>query len=474
MPRSPEGRGRLRVRHATSKGHPLHQLRLLRHPDRLGDRGARRIPERGRPRRLHGRQGHARAAVPGDAGRDHERFVRALRRGHAAYGDQVRPGSGVGPGALARPVPPRLDPALASVSRDQRPARALREEVRDRADLEHRRQASGRHAPALPGRLGPGRDGSAGALVQARPGPLQGVRAADRRQEGLGAHRVGLRSRCRALHQGQDPGHLGEPARAEARVEPEEADRGGQEPPRSGEAPGSRLKVVAVSESAFVLTSSLWQTNAVALRSGEEAMLIDSPYFPDELEMVPEILRQSGFEPAGLLATHGDWDHLLARLVFPEHSLGVAESTGVRIRSAPGEAQRDLRKADNEYYVRRPRPLSLGSYQPLPVPGKLELGSEELELYPAEGQTDDGMILAARWLGVLVCGDYLSDVELPTWSDKDLYRKTLDRLRPLVEEATVVVPGHGSPMPQDEALRVLEDDIAYLDEGTVPKGRFTS
>jgi glyoxylase-like metal-dependent hydrolase (beta-lactamase superfamily II) len=106
------------------------------------------------------------------------------------------------------------------------------------------------------------------------------------------------------------------------------------------------------------------------------------------------------------------------------------------------------------------------------VPGKLELGGEELELHPAEGHTDDGMILFARWSGVLVCGDYLSDVELPTWSDKALYRTTLDRLRALVEAADIVIPGHGAPMTRDSALVVLAEDIAYLDEGTVPRGRF--
>src|SRR6476660_4053084 len=206
------------------------------------------------------------------------------------------------------------------------------------------------------------------------------------------------------------------------------------------------------------MASSLWQTNAIALRAGNEAMLVDSPYFPDELELLPEVLRQAGFEPVGLLATHGDWDHLLGRLAFPEASLGVAESTATRIREQPGVAQKELRDADNEYYVRRARPLSLGSYQPLPVPGKLDIGAEEIELYPAEGHTDDGMILFARWCGVLVCGDYLSDVELPTWTDKDLYRKTLDRLRPLVEAAEAVIPGHGAPMPPDEALHVLDED----------------
>jgi glyoxylase-like metal-dependent hydrolase (beta-lactamase superfamily II) len=233
------------------------------------------------------------------------------------------------------------------------------------------------------------------------------------------------------------------------------------------------LKVIAVHEDALVLTSSLWQTNAVALRAGEEAMLIDSPYFPDELELVPEMLRQSGFEPVGLLATHGDWDHLLARLVYPDASLGLAESTAARIRAEPGVAQKRLRDVDNEYYVRRERPLSLGSYQSLPVPGKLELGGEEIELHPAEGHTADGMILFAPWCRVLVCGDYLSDVELPTWTDKALYRATLERLRRLVAASEVVVPGHGSPLTREVAWRVLDEDVAYLDTGAIPGGRFT-
>ena len=222
------------------------------------------------------------------------------------------------------------------------------------------------------------------------------------------------------------------------------------------------------------MTSNLWQTNAVAIRAGEEAMLIDSPYFPDELEMLPEVLRQSGFEPLGLIATHADWDHLLGRLAFPDASLGIAESSARRIRSEPGVAQKELRDADNHYYVKRARPLSLGSYQPLPVPGKLDLADQEIELHPGEGHTADGMILFARWCGVLVCGDYLSDVELPTWADKQLYRATLERLRGLVADADVVVPGHGSPMTGETAKRVLEEDVAYLDAGTKPPGRFES
>ncbi|MFL5893882.1 MAG: MBL fold metallo-hydrolase [Thermoleophilaceae bacterium] len=219
------------------------------------------------------------------------------------------------------------------------------------------------------------------------------------------------------------------------------------------------------------MTSSLWQTNAVALRTGGEAMLIDSPYFPDEVELLPELLRQSGFEPAALLVTHADWDHLLGPLAFPAASLGVAESTAMRLRAEPGVAQRYLRAADDEYYVRRERPLSLGSYQSLPVPGKLGLGDQELELHPAEGHTADGMAIVARWCGVLVCGDYLSDVEIPGYRDKALYRATLERLGRLLDDVDVVVPGHGAPMTRDDARRILDEDLVYLDSGELPAGR---
>src|ERR687885_1898873 len=120
------------------------------------------------------------------------------------------------------------------------------------------------------------------------------------------------------------------------------------------------MRAVALGRDAIVVTSGIWQTNALALRAGDEAVLIDSPYLPDELELLPELLAQAGFTPNGLLATHADCDHLLGRLAFPGMTLGVGESTALRLRAEPGGAQRELRDADAELYVRRPRALSLG------------------------------------------------------------------------------------------------------------------
>ena len=215
-----------------------------------------------------------------------------------------------------------------------------------------------------------------------------------------------------------------------------------------------------------MLTSRIWQTSAVALRAGGEAMLIDSPYFPDELELLPTLLAQAGFEPNGLLATHADFDHLLARLAFPGLALGVGESTVERLHREPGAAQRELRRQDEELYVERAAPLGLGQVQSLPVPGRLDLGDEELELHPAEGHTSDGTAVLAPFCGVLACGDYLSGVEIPTLGSGgsiEEYRATLARLNPLVERVEAVVPGHGPPLGRDDALRVLDEDVDYLD-----------
>src|SRR3712207_5205586 len=141
------------------------------------------------------------------------------------------------------------------------------------------------------------------------------------------------------------------------------------------------MRVVAIHPDVLVATSRVWQTTCTVLRGGEEGFVVDSPVLPDELDVLPAVLEQSGFPFSGLLATHGDWDHLLARAAFPDAALGVAETTAARLTGEPGAAQRALREFDEQWYVRRERPLSLGQVQALPVPGKLELGGGELELH---------------------------------------------------------------------------------------------
>lgn len=227
------------------------------------------------------------------------------------------------------------------------------------------------------------------------------------------------------------------------------------------------MRVTALHSDVLVFVSDVWQTTCTAVRGDEEGFLIDSPVYPEELRALPEVLTQAGFPASGLLATHGDWDHLLGRLAFPSAALGCAETTVQRLAAEPGAPQRRLREFDSEHYVVRPAPLALGGPQALPVPGKLELGSgHEIELHAADGHTGDGAAYWLPWLSVLICGDYLSPVEIPMLSPGggvDAYLATLARLEPLVGEAQWVIPGHGSPQSGAQAAAILAEDRAYLE-----------
>ncbi len=257
------------------------------------------------------------------------------------------------------------------------------------------------------------------------------------------------------------------------------------------------MRAVSLHRDVIVVTSAVLQVNCVIVRGaavadsesagGEErageTFVIDSPGAARTSSMRCRRCssRRSLPRPSGLLATHGDWDHLLGRLAFPEVALGCAESTAARLRASPGEPQRALRTFDEELMIERPRPLALGSVQALPVPGRCGLGDRELELHAADGHTPDGMAIWIPWARVLVAGDYLSPVEIPGLEQGggvEAYLTTLERLRPLVAGAEQVVPGHGPVLGRDRATEVLEEDVAYLgalrdsgEDAQLPSGR---
>jgi glyoxylase-like metal-dependent hydrolase (beta-lactamase superfamily II) len=235
------------------------------------------------------------------------------------------------------------------------------------------------------------------------------------------------------------------------------------------------VRAVSLHRDVIVVTSALLQVNCVIVRgvfeqgaedAQGEVFVIDSPVLPDELDALPALLEQAHFPaPSGLLATHGDWDHVLGSLAFPGVPLGCAESTAERMQRSPGEAQRELRSFDEELAIERTRPLALGAIQALPVPGRCEIGEAELELHPFDGHTVDGMAISIPWARTLVTGDYVSPVEIPTLNDPntiDAYLATLERLRLLLAQAEHVVPGHGPVIDSVRALSILEQDVEYL------------
>ena len=139
----------------------------------------------------------------------------------------------------------------------------------------------------------------------------------------------------------------------------------------------------------------------MALRAGGEAVLIDSPYLPDELDALPSLLAGAGYEPDGLIATHGDFDHLLGRRRLPGH--------GARHGGADGTLRRGARRGpapaahyDQDFYIERTAPLALGQ---VPVaaragparPRQRVLDAIEIELHASEGHTRTAWRCSSAW-----------------------------------------------------------------------------
>ena len=278
----------------------------------------------------------------------------------------------------------------------------IAKKYKHRPDLEHRRQAARPDPPPHPARLRPRRHRPAGALLQARPGPLHRVRAADRRQEGLGPRRGELLPRRRAVPEEEGPGDLGQPHKADARAGAEEARRRGARPRArrrscsgSPSAAGRSMRAVALHPDVIVVVSAIWQTTCTAVRGGRRGVRDRLAGLPDELDALPGAAR-AGRLP-GLAACS------------PPTATGTTCSAGSRSRrprsaaarrrprgcaAEPGAAQRALRAFDDEHYVARPAAAGARRHPAAAGPGPLSrLGDDgaELELHPADGHTADGM-----------------------------------------------------------------------------------
>ena len=217
------------------------------------------------------------------------------------------------------------------------------------------------------------------------------------------------------------------------------------------------MRQTRLREGTLVLTSALWQVNAIALRLGDgSTVLVDSPVLPGELDAVPGVLRAAGLEPRALVVTHAHFDHVLGRAAYADLPLLAGADTAERLRDGSA-VLRELADADAELYLDRhvlPR-----------LDGAREADGLALETVDAPGHARDGTAFFDPAAGVLLAGDYLIEVEIPLVSEAgspEAYLATLDRLAPLVARAEVVVPGHGPALSRARALELLDLDRRYV------------
>jgi glyoxylase-like metal-dependent hydrolase (beta-lactamase superfamily II) len=165
-----------------------------------------------------------------------------------------------------------------------------------------------------------------------------------------------------------------------------------------------------------------------------------------------------------VLVTHADWDHVMALGLLPDAQVTASNLAAERIRSRTARAE--MEREAGELLVPHRRLEKLHVEQEVYPPAEVRMGPWQGACRAAPGHTDDGLLVSLPDEHLLIVGDYLSALEIPSvyHSVRD-YRDTLQTLVSVIERERplYVVVGHGRPHTSDEALRVAAEDLEYID-----------
>ncbi len=209
-----------------------------------------------------------------------------------------------------------------------------------------------------------------------------------------------------------------------------------------------------------VFQSALFQTTSAVVEGAGFVLVVDPTWLPQEVEDIAAYVRKvrAGRE-LYLLFTHSDFDHILGCGAFP----GAITIASRAFQDSPRK-ERSVQAVcawDSEYYIRRPYTVVFPDIS-IAAAGdgqELVLGETRLTFYAAPGHNPDGLWTVIEPHGILIAGDYLSDIEFPyIYQSSTAYEQTLRKLDDILERhsARVLVPGHGQVTTDQEEMRARQ------------------
>lgn len=177
-----------------------------------------------------------------------------------------------------------------------------------------------------------------------------------------------------------------------------------------------------------------------------EAIVVDPADYGDK---IASALERNGFQVAGILITHGHFDHIWGCDELKELANATAEADGrdaVKVYAC--EAEKDLLKSvKKNVSASMGRPYSLEADVYVKDGDEINLAGMTCKVIETPGHTEGGCCYYFEEAGILVSGDTLFQesvgrTDLPTGSMSTLVRSIKEKLFTLPED-TVVYPGHG-------------------------------
>lgn len=213
-----------------------------------------------------------------------------------------------------------------------------------------------------------------------------------------------------------------------------------------------------------IFRSLLYETNSVVVHTKDAVIVVDPCWLPHEVEEIRRyvytILQGRSLY---LLLTHSDYDHIIGYKAFPDAQVIASHRLAARSEQDKLEIVEQIKAFDDEYYLVRPYEICYPEvdWQVEAEGDTLVIGETVLNFYHALGHNDDGLFTVVEPYGLLICGDYFSDIEFPyIYFSSDEYEKTVLKLETILQrhDIKMLLTGHGN-----ETAHIVEMKKRQLD-----------
>jgi cyclase len=210
--------------------------------------------------------------------------------------------------------------------------------------------------------------------------------------------------------------------------------------------------------------------NLTAIAGSPGATIVDTGYGPRVAEIEDAVVGVLGRMPQWVVNTHWHFDHTDGNAAFAAAGATILAHTNSRVRLST-----------NQYVPSLSWRISASPRKAWPSltfdhPFTLDIGAEELHLLPqAPAHTDGDVAVFLSSANVLVTGDLFTYRRYPVIDEScgGSLRgmiEAVERLLPMIDGDTVVVPGHGAATDRTalaaflDMMRCIEDHILVLIE----------
>lgn len=222
--------------------------------------------------------------------------------------------------------------------------------------------------------------------------------------------------------------------------------------------------IVWKDENLTLFRSALYETISSVLVTEDCVIVVDPCWLPHEVDEI----KQSVYEVKGsrtlyLLFTHSDYDHIIGYRAFPEAKVIASHVFDKKALKDKADIIEQIKAFDDEYYVTRNYEIVYPEVDH-PIEGEeasLSIGDTKLTFFQAPGHNDDGIITVIEPLGIIVAGDYFSDIEFPyIYFSSYEYEKTVLKLDHILKQYPIklLVTGHGNPTRDYAEMKKRQSD----------------